>query len=77
MDPVGHDTQPKGMPHLKVETPDGQVGYFTFHPDDPEGLDIKAVNMKKAKPQYIVSVYDVSDDESVVSGVYRELVAVW
>ena len=58
--PVCHETQPVNRAHLKVETPEGQTGYFTFSSLDPEPLDFKAWKMKKAKPSFTVSVYDAS-----------------
>ena len=79
--PVCHDAQPKDQEHLKVETPEGYVGYFTFSDRDPESLEQKAWKMKKAKPDFTVSVYDASCAcpecaRSITAGhfAYRELV---
>ena len=59
-DPICHNAQPVDQEHLKVETSDGSVGYFTFSDRDPESLEQKAWKMKKAKPDFRVSVYDAS-----------------
>lgn len=81
-DPVCHDAPPLNQPHLKIEMPQGQVGYFTFSPMDPESLDFKAVKMKQAKPHFTISVYDaIACPECETSSMaehfaYRELVGV-
>lgn len=67
-----------------METSGGKVAYLTFSPFDPETLEMKAMKMKRARPEYKVFVYDASCscrecESSIIYGhghfAYRELVA--